>query len=264
MFIQEVIGAGEVAIADERASEPTGHELARLAHSVHLAGMLSGKSGVVHVHVGDGESRLKILREAVEKYAVQPEWIYATHISRSEKLMLEAIELAKGGSFVDIDTADDGLAECIDFYMEHTGWEEKLTVSSDASVTSPHNLFDQIRCCIVEHRIPLETILPLVTSNPATVLKLEKKGRLGDGMDGDALVLTKDGFELREVISRGRRLVKNGELSFAEKFLNDSNRRIILEGRKWNGNGNGNGNGSHSRFGKRKLLVPAEPACEGK
>ena len=30
MFIEEVIGAGEVAIADERATEPDAHELAKL------------------------------------------------------------------------------------------------------------------------------------------------------------------------------------------------------------------------------------------
>ncbi len=236
MFIEEVIGAGEIAIADERSSEPTAHELARLAHDVHVAGMLSKKSGVTHVHVGEEEDGLKLLREVIEKHNVSAEWLYATHISRTEKLMLEAIDLAKNGSYVDIDTADEGIVDCIKFYMEHTGWEEKLTISSDASIKSPHNLFNEVRSCIVDHKIPIETMLPLVTSNTAAALKLTIKGRLKEGMAADALVLTKEGFEIREVISCGRRLVKDGQLAFHEKFLDDSNREIALAGRKANGN----------------------------
>lgn len=236
MFIEEVIGAGEIAIADERSSEPTAHELARLAHDVHLAGMLSGKSGVTHVHVGEEDNGLELLREVIGKHNVAADWLYATHISRSEKLMLEAIELAKNGSYVDIDTADEGIVDCIKFYQEHTGWEEKLTISSDASIKSPHNLFNEVRACIVDHKIPLETMLPLVTSNTAAALKLDIKGSLREGKAADALVITKEGFEIREVISCGRRLVKNGELAFHEKFLDESNREILLEGRKSNGN----------------------------
>ena len=260
MFVEEVIGAGEIAIADERSSEPTAQELARLAHDVHVGGMLSMKAGVTHVHVGDAEDGLSLLRELIEKHNVAAEWIYATHISRTEKLMLEAIDLAKNGSFVDIDTSDEGLADCLKFYMEHTGWEEKLTVSSDASITSPHNLFNQVRSCIVDHKIPIETMLPLVTSNTAAALKLSIKGRLEEGKAADALVLTKQGLEIREVISCGSRLIKDGVLDFKEKFLKESNRKIILEGTK---------NGQHDssdRFAPEKVRTASAESslCDGK
>ncbi len=235
MFINEIIGAGEIAIADERSTQPTAHELARLAHDVYVAGKLSNKAGVVHIHVGDGEDRLKVLREAIKDHAVAPEWFYATHISRSERLMKEAIDLAKGGSYIDIDTADENLTECLKFYLEHTGWEEMLTVSSDASITSPANLFNEIRKCIVDEKYPIEKILPLVTSNTADALKLPIKGRLKEGLAADVLVVTEHGFELREVISLGRRLVKEGSVTFKEKFLKESNRTIDLEGCRSNG-----------------------------
>jgi beta-aspartyl-dipeptidase (metallo-type) len=214
MFIEEVIGAGEIAIADQRSSGPTLPELARLVHDAYVGGMLSKKAGVTHFHVGEGDERLLMLRELIDKYNVSPEWLYATHISRSEKLMKEAIDLAKNGSWVDIDTADGSLAECIRFYMEHTGWEEKLTVSSDASLTSPKNLMEQVRTCIVDEKLPIETILPLVTSNTANALKLLLKGTLEPGKASDVLVLTKDQLEIREVISLGRRMVKEGEIAF--------------------------------------------------
>ena len=235
MFIDEVIGAGEVAIADQRSSGPTVQELARLVHDVYVGGMLSKKAGVTHFHVGEGVDRLSMLRELIDKHEIAPEWIYATHISRSEKLMKEAIDLAKNGSWVDIDTADGTLAECVRFYMDHTGWEEKLTVSSDASITSPANLLDQLRNCVIDEKIPLETMLPLVTSNTANVLKLPMKGTLEPGKASDLLVMTAEQLEIREVISLGRRLVKEGEVAFSEQFLKESNRKIKLEGEKSNG-----------------------------
>ena len=232
MFIEEVVGCGEVAIADERSTGPTAQELARIVHDAYVGGMLSNKAGVTHFHVGDGEDRLALVQELIEKHAVSPDWMWVTHITRSEKLMLEAIEFAKNGGWVDIDTVDENLAECLKFYLDHTGWEEKLTVSSDASKTSPRNLFKEIRRCVLKSGMPLETVLRFVTSNTANVLKLGIKGTLEEGKAADVLVMTKAEMELREVISLGRRLMKEGKLAFSEKFLKDSNRKVTLEGEK--------------------------------
>jgi hypothetical protein len=46
------------------------------------------------------------------------------------------------------------------------------------------------------------------------------------------LGINKNAFELVEVISLGRRLVKDGKVDFKENFLNDSNRQISLDGKK--------------------------------
>jgi beta-aspartyl-dipeptidase (metallo-type) len=232
MFIEEVVGCGEVAIADERSTGPTSQELARIVHDAYVGGMLSNKAGVTHFHVGEGEDRLALVQELIEKHAVSPEWMWVTHITRSEKLMLEAIEFAKNGGWVDIDTVDENLAECLKFYLDHKGWEEKLTVSSDASKTSPRNLFREIRRCVLKAGMPLATVLQFVTSNTANVLKLGIKGTLEEGKAADVLVMTKADMELREVISLGRRLMREGRLSFSEKFLKDSNRKVTLEGEK--------------------------------
>ena len=79
---------------------------------------------------------------------------------------------------------------------------------------------------------PLADALALVTANTADVLKLRNKGRLGVGKAADVLVLRKDTLEIIEVISLGRRLVKNGYVAVRENFLTDSNRRITLRGEK--------------------------------
>jgi len=46
-----VIGLGELAVSDHRSSQPTFEELARLASEVHVAGLLSKKAGVIHLHL---------------------------------------------------------------------------------------------------------------------------------------------------------------------------------------------------------------------
>jgi beta-aspartyl-dipeptidase (metallo-type) len=258
MFIDEVIGTGEVAIADERSSDPSQEEFARIAHETYLAGKLSNKAGLVHIHVGEGDARLRLLRDVIKENAVRPEWLYVTHISRSEKLMNEAIELAKNGSYVDIDTVDENLAECLTFYLDNYGWEEKLTISSDASKTGPKNLFEQFRSCVNEYGFTLDRILPFVTSNTACALKLVEKGKLAEGKIADILVMKKKDLELVEVISRGRRLLKKGKFDVKEKFLDDSNRLVELTGRK---NGNA-ANGKIQLAAKKERQTVA--MCEAK
>ena len=232
MFIKEIIGAGEIAISDERSTDHDPLDLARLVIDTHNGGMLSRKAGVTHFHVGEGEKRLEPLRNLLENFPIKPEWIYPTHINRNEKLMREAIELAKQGSFVDIDTTEEDLPKQLRFYLDNGGPPEKLTVSTDASITSPGNLLSQVRSCVLEHKFPLEQILPLVTVNTATVLRLVEKGLLEEGKAADILVLRKESLEIKDVIAGGRRLFKNGRLNFTEDFLKESNRRVRLEGEK--------------------------------
>jgi beta-aspartyl-dipeptidase (metallo-type) len=232
LFIEEVIGAGEIAISDERTTEPDFHELAHLVHDAYVGGMLSRKAGRTHFHVGKGPRRMRLLFDLIEKDDVHADWLYPTHINRSEELMLEAIELAARGSFVDIDTVDEDLPQWLRFYKGNRGDMTKLTVSSDASITSPRNLLEQIRACVLRHEFELEEVLPLVTANTANALKLGDKGVIEEGKSADILVLEKETLKIREVISDGRRLLKDGKLAFKEKFLKDSNRDIRLKGEK--------------------------------
>jgi len=234
LFIAEVIGCGEVAIADERSTEPEPRELARVVNDAHVGGMLSGKAGITHFHVGESERRLQCLREITDRgrFQICPEWLYATHVERNEELMREGIDLARQGVTLDIDVAEHDLVKWLRFYFENGGPPERLTISSDASETSPRTLFDQWRGAVVEHGFDLEQVLPLVTSNTARVLQLRSKGSLEPGKDGDLLVLGPENLEIVEVISRGKRMVSNGELRVSEAFLQESERRIELYGQK--------------------------------
>jgi beta-aspartyl-dipeptidase (metallo-type) len=163
---------------------------------------------------------------------IKPEWLYPTHITRSPELMMAAIELAKTGAYVDIDVVDEDLSKWLRFYTDHGGDTGKLTVSSDASKTSPCNLLEQIRHCTTTGGFSLPELIKLVTKNTAEVLKLRTKGVIRPGNDADVVVLDRSTLRIKDVISSGRRLLRDGSLAFKEAFLADSNRSITLQGSK--------------------------------
>jgi beta-aspartyl-dipeptidase (metallo-type) len=234
MFLDEAIGAGEVAIADERATEPDPRELARVVHDAHVGGMLSGKAGVTHFHVGEGERRLACLRELLDRsrFTIEPTWLYATHVQRNEELLREGIELACHGVALDFDVAAHDLPRWLSRYRELGGPLERLTFSSDANGTAPGTLLAQLCRCVVEGGMPLEQVLPHVTACPAGILKLSGKGILEAGRDADVLVLERETLQPVHVIAGGKRFVADGKLVVEERFLQDSNRQIRLEGRQ--------------------------------
>lgn len=172
------------------------------------------------------------MRTLLDDFKVKPELLYPTHVERGKALMREAIEMSKQGVFVDVDTANEDLPKWLGFFLDNGGDINKLTASSDASVTSPRNLYDQVRACVVEHGFAVERALAITTANPSEVLRLDSKGRLEPGRDADALILRKDSLEIKDVIVRGKRMVKNGRLVISEKFLDGSNRQVSLHGRK--------------------------------
>ena len=231
MFIDEVIGTGEIAIADERSDEPKAEKLARIAVDTHMGGMLANKAGVTHFHVGEGRRRLSCIKELMDfAPEIKYEWLYPTHIERSEKLIEEAIQLTKRGSHVDMDVSEGGLAKALATYNKHNGSLKKLTISSDASKKSPKKILKELRDCIFHHRFKLETLLPLVTSNTADVLKFEKKGRILVDMEPSYVVLDKKDLELTHVVSKGKFLMEDSKICVREKFLEDSEREIHLVG----------------------------------
>src|SRR5215212_2017215 len=230
LFIEEVIGAGEIAISDQRSTDPTAHELARLVNDAYVGGMLSKKAGVTHFHVGETEGRLKLLTQLMTDYHTPPQCIYPSHVERTRELLRDAIPLTREGCYVDFDTAGEDLVEHICFYFKNEGDPGHLTLSSDASQSSPSNLLDQIRRCREEGCIEFERLIRLVTKNTATVLKLNNKGAIAPGKSADVLILDADSLELKDVIAGGKRLFRDGRLDFKETYLKKSNRVINLVG----------------------------------
>ena len=55
------IGCGELAISDHRSSQPSFEEVARIAAECHVGGIMTGKAGILHLHLGDGARLLSLV-----------------------------------------------------------------------------------------------------------------------------------------------------------------------------------------------------------
>ena len=231
VFSDALIGVGEVAISDHRSSQPTLDEVLRLASEAHVAGLMSGKAGIVHLHLGDGARGLDLVRRALDTSELPPRVFQPTHVNRKKALFEEALELAKRGCHVDITAfpveegedawpADEALIR----YLDSGAPPQRVSISSDAGGCLP--CFDgEGRVCgmdvghsgsmldtfnaLLARGLPLERALPAFTSNVAALLRLPGKGRIAVGFDADLVALDAAG-RVRHLLARGVPHVRDG------------------------------------------------------
>lgn len=206
VLIEEVLGVGELAVSDARSSQPSVEALARVVAEAYVGGTLSGKAGVTHFHAGLGKGLLSPLHVMLDRHDTHPEVLHVTHVNRSENLLQDAVRLAMRGAWVDMDTVEEGrLGYWLRRYRELGGPPGRITVSSDAQSrgASPGQLDREFITMVREGLLPLAELLPLFTSNPATVLHLARKGRIAEGLDADVVVRERETLAVRHVFSRG-------------------------------------------------------------
>jgi beta-aspartyl-dipeptidase (metallo-type) len=143
-FIDPILGVGELAISDHRSSQPTLDELLRVASEAHVGGLMSGKAGIVHLHLGDGVRGLELVRRALAQSELPARVFNPTHVNRRRALFAESIELARHGCHVDItafpvDEGEDAwsAADALQRYFESGAPAERVSVSSDAGGCLP-------------------------------------------------------------------------------------------------------------------------------
>ncbi|HKL10743.1 MAG TPA: beta-aspartyl-peptidase [Clostridia bacterium] len=233
VFIEEVIGVGEVAVSDHRSSQPTAHELARIVSEAHVAGMLSGKAGIVNLHIGDGKKGLSLLSEILDETDLPKGQLYPTHTNRSERVFMEAVEYALKGGTVDMTASTTehfikegevpcakGLARMLDAGVPI----QNITFTSDGGGSLPifdengeyvgmssanvSSLLEAVFKAVNEENVPLEQAIRAATSNPAGILKLKRKGEIKEGWDADIIILDEKDFSIKTVISNGKILLQ--------------------------------------------------------
>jgi beta-aspartyl-dipeptidase (metallo-type) len=200
VLFEEIIGAGEIAIADRRSTHFDARTLARLASDCYVAGTFTGKAGVLHLHTGELRERLSIVRELLEM-GVPAASIHPTHVNRNDELFAEAIELTRRGVTVDLDMVEENLAHWL---RQYDGDRSMLTISTDAPIGKVSNLFAQIGDVVRSEVWPLEDALALATRNAARVLKLSDAGEIAEGKRADLLIIDRDTWAIRHVIAGGR------------------------------------------------------------
>ena len=238
MMLDKVIGVGEVAISDHRSSQPSFEEFARIAADARVAGMLSGKAGIVNVHLGDSERRLDLIRRVIKETEIPASQFLPTHVNRNAALFEDCLDLAAEGGNIDFtgnedidywETICDEVRVCrgIRMLLDRGISSDRFTISSDGQGSMPvfnekgefqgigigkaSCLLKEVRECVQREEIPLEIAVKGITSNPASILKLERKGHIKVGFDADICLLEEGTLELNTVIAKGQIMVRDGE-----------------------------------------------------
>jgi hypothetical protein len=95
VFIEALIGVGEIAISDHRSSQPTLDELLRIASECHVAGLMTGKPASCTCTWATARAASPLVREALEVSELPARVFNPTHVNRKRALFAEAIELAR-------------------------------------------------------------------------------------------------------------------------------------------------------------------------
>lgn len=230
-LIEEVIGAGEIALSDHRSSTPTTAELIKLTEHARVGGMLGGKAGIVNIHMGDADDPFRPLHEAVKYSELKYTQFLPTHCTRNKQIFNDALTYGKEG-YIDITASaypyfpdievkpSDAMARFIKegLPLEH------ITMTSDGLGSLPHfnekgeleklemgypdSLLKEIAAAVREENLPLEKVLHFITSSPANILKLHHKGTIRPGKDAD-LVLLDENLKIHSVMAMGEMMMEN-------------------------------------------------------
>lgn len=231
VFIDPIIAVGELAISDHRSSQPTFEEFIKIAAECHVARLMTGKAGVLHLHLGDGERGLSLVRRAIQETEIPARTFNPTHVNRRRALFDEACELTQSGCWIDITAFETGPGgyepdEAILHYLAQGLPPDKLTISSDGGGCLPcfnaqgdltkmdfatSQSMTSVFFSLLRQGQKIEQVLPFFTSNVAQLLQLANKGQLNVNGDADLVVLNTKQNGIDHVMALGRWHKFNGE-----------------------------------------------------
>ena len=238
MMIEEIIGTGEIDISDHRSSQPTFAVFARVCADTRLGGILSGKAGIINIHLGDSPRCMDLIEQVIDETEIPATQFLPTHVNRNAMLFEKALEYAKKGGCIDFTGNED-----IDYWetvcdevrvstgvkrlLEMVISSDLFTFSSDGQGSLPlfsaegeflgigmgqsSCLLKEVKECVEKENIPLEIAIKAITSNPARVLGLKKKGVIAEGNDADLCMMNKD-LTIDTVIAMGQTMIQGGEI----------------------------------------------------
>ncbi len=232
VLIEKVIGAGEIAISDHRSAHPQISQLEQLASEARVGGMLGGKAGIVHVHLGEGKRGLQPIWTLLEQSDIPITQFVPTHMNRSRTLLEQGIKFLLAGGHMDLTAGCDDFPEDLQVpsvlirLNQSQLLNDRITVSSDGNGSMPQYneagvltgmgvgsvevLWRDIRKTVIQGNVPLEVALRTITSNVANVLRLRNKGMLRVGYDADLVVLDED-LQVQDVWAKGKCMVRSKE-----------------------------------------------------
>lgn len=235
MLIDKFIGVGEVAISDNRSCQPVFEDFINVVAKARVGGLLSGKAGIVNVHLGSGRRGMEFVTRVIEETEIPSSQMLPTHINRNKKLFEEGIRYVQKGGYIDLTTSTDenfleegellaseGLKNFLDEELDIS----HITFSSDGNGSMPKfnrdkkliglgicqasSLYKEVQKAIIKYDIPKEKAIRVITSNVAEILKLHNKGYVKEGYDADFVLVDHKSYEIKDVYAKGKQLVKDG------------------------------------------------------
>ncbi len=236
MLVDEIIGVGEIALSDNRSSQPRLDQFINLVAESRVGGILSNKSGVVNVHLGRGDRGLDFLFKMLDETEIPATQVIPTHMSRKRELLEDGIDWVKRGGYIDLTTSSDPenleegemvASKALRYLLDKEVPIEKITFTSDGNGSMPifdevgklralgicsvQSLYEEISKAILNEGIEIEECLKVITSNVADVLRLKSKGRLEAGKDADIVIVNESDLSIDKVIAMGKLMVDKGK-----------------------------------------------------
>jgi len=241
-----VVGV-KTAIADGCSWRPTADEFARIACSAWLAGLQSGKPGVVHVHIGRSktDNPFDFLFEIAQKNDIPLGQFVPTHCNWSDDLVKGALEYVKKGGFADYSTILDlargsltsiAAHKAVMTALDSGAAVDRLSLSTDGNVGMPIRDKDGTqsglhleRVMSLHHEVKMlvtkgmdaSMAISLATLNPARRVGIyPRKGVIRVGSDADFIVYD-DNLEISSVFARGKAGFEDGQPRLFSLFEKD-------------------------------------------
>lgn len=222
-FIHEVLGV-KIAISDHRSPHITKDELTRLVSDVRVAGLISGKPGIVVFHLGKEKAGLDLIFQVLKDTDIPIKHFRPTHV---QKVLNQAIDFAKMGGYIDF-TAGNSVAANVAAALQADVDPGQITISTDSNGSLPRwndknemigieaakmtTLHRAIRALVREQGVDIPTALRFATQNVAQALEIDgRKGAIRPGLDADIQLLDRD-LNQRTVIAKGQVMMRDGEV----------------------------------------------------
>jgi beta-aspartyl-dipeptidase (metallo-type) len=235
VLIDKVVGVGELAIAEPLSTQPSFDDVAKIAAQCRLGGLLGGKAGILHLHIGSDASKLEMLYRLVETTSIPRTQFIPTHLNYSKDLLAHSVPFIEAGGRIDLNAFDNpasdertlSVASALRFYRDKNVPLGSISVSSDANgslavfdergrmtgltVADPGSLLKNFQYILQNRILDLECAIRLFSTNPATFYDLTQKGGISVGKDADLIMMDPE-FSLTDVIARGKKMVVDGEV----------------------------------------------------
>lgn len=235
VLIEKVVGAGEIAVSDHRSAQPTFEDFAKLAAECRVGGMLGGKAGILHCHMGSGPRKMELIHRLIAETEIPSSQVIPTHVNRNRDLLEEAAAFMRSGGFVDLtagldpgsDKDEVSIASSVDFFRSRGASLDQVSVSSDSNGSMPRfdssgnligltiatqeSLLLNFRHLVSRKILSLAEASALFSTNPSVFYKFSRKGRVKAGMDADIIVLDQN-LNLTHHFIQGKKMMDNRNL----------------------------------------------------